>query len=92
MIKDASTSCIRTTLTSKHSHCLIGLLALGACETTGIGGTGGSSESRAQRMAENGDHDEAAGAYMGLAVGAVWHANVIATRCSQWSSSWMRAT
>ncbi len=47
---------------------LIGLLALGACETTGIGGTGGSSESRAQRMADNDDHEGAAGAYMGLAV------------------------
>ena len=50
---------------------LIGLLGLAACETTGVGGTGGSAENRAQRMASNGDHDEAAGAYMGLAVGAV---------------------
>ncbi len=31
---------------------------------------GGSSESRAERMARNGDHNEAAGAYMGLAVNA----------------------
>jgi outer membrane PBP1 activator LpoA protein len=49
---------------------LIGLLTLAACDTTGIGGTGTSGESRAQRMADNGDHDEAAGAYMGLAVNA----------------------
>ena len=32
---------------------------------------GGSSESRAERMARNGDHDEAAGAYMGLAIDAI---------------------
>lgn len=50
---------------------LISLLALASCDTTGVGGTGGSSESRAQRMASNGDHDEAAGAYMGLAVNAI---------------------
>lgn len=31
---------------------------------------GGSIESRAERMARNGDHDDAAGAYMGLAVNA----------------------
>jgi uncharacterized protein len=49
---------------------LVCLLALGACDTTGIGGTSGSSENRAQRMASNGDHAEAAGAYMGLAVNA----------------------
>ena len=49
---------------------LIGLLALAACETTGVSSTGGSGENRAQRMASNGDHDEAAGAYMGLAVNA----------------------
>jgi outer membrane PBP1 activator LpoA protein len=49
---------------------LVGLLALAACETTGGGAVGGSSENRAQRMADNGDHAEAAGAYMGLAVAA----------------------
>ena len=48
----------------------VSLFALSACETTG-GGIGGSSESRAERMARNGDHDDAAGAYMGLAVSAV---------------------
>jgi len=47
----------------------VSLFALSACETTG-GGFGGSSESRAERMARDGDHDDAAGAYMGLAVNA----------------------
>ncbi|MBT8095141.1 MAG: penicillin-binding protein activator [Gammaproteobacteria bacterium] len=46
------------------------LLALAACETPSIGGFGGSAEDRAERMAQNGDHDDAAGAYMGLAVDA----------------------
>jgi len=50
---------------------LLSLLALSACDTSGIGGTGGSGEDRAQRMASNGDHDDAAGAYMGLAVNAI---------------------
>ena len=50
---------------------LLSLLALSACDTTGIGGTGGSVEDRAQRMASNGDHDDAAGAYIGLAVNAI---------------------
>lgn len=50
---------------------LASLFTLSACETTGVGGMGGSSESRAERMARNGDHDDAAGAYMGLAVNAV---------------------
>jgi len=39
---------------------------IGACETTG-GGFGGSAESRAERLAENGEHAEAASAYIGLA-------------------------
>jgi len=46
------------------------LLLLGGCETTGIGGLSGSIEDRAERLARNGDHDEAASAYMGLAVDA----------------------
>ncbi len=50
---------------------LVVLLALGGCDTTGITALGGSAESRAERMARNGDHAEAAGAYMGLAVSAV---------------------
>ena len=48
----------------------LSLVVLGGCETSGIGGIAGSAESRAERLARNGDHDEAAGAYMGLAVGA----------------------
>jgi outer membrane PBP1 activator LpoA protein len=46
------------------------LLLLGGCETTGIGGLSGSAEDRAERLAKNGDHGEAASAYMGLAVDA----------------------
>ncbi len=50
---------------------LLSALALVACDTTGIAGLGGSAQSRAERLASNGDHAEAAGAYMGLAVDAV---------------------
>lgn len=46
-------------------------LLLGACETTSFGGLSGSGEQRAERLAENGRHDDAAGAYIGLAVDAV---------------------
>jgi hypothetical protein len=46
------------------------LLLLGGCETAGVGGLSGSAEARAERLASNGDHGEAAGAYMGLAVDA----------------------
>ena len=49
---------------------LISFLVLSGCETTGGGAFGGSSENRAERMARNGDHAAAAGAYMGLAVDA----------------------
>lgn len=46
-------------------------LSLGACETTGIGGWGGGSgEGRAERLARNGDHEDAAGIYIGLAADA----------------------
>ena len=50
---------------------IIGLFALAACETTGLTGIGCSAESRAERLARNGDHAEAAGTYMGLAVEAI---------------------
>jgi len=50
---------------------LAGALVLGGCDTTGVGSFGGSAESRAERMAENGDHAAAAGEYMELAVDAV---------------------
>ncbi len=50
---------------------LLSLIALSACDTTGMAGLGGSAESRAERLAINGEHAEAAGAYMGLAVDAV---------------------
>ena len=49
---------------------LASLLVLSGCESTG-GAFGGSGESRAERMADNGDHAAAASAYMGLAVDAV---------------------
>ena len=50
---------------------LAGLLVLGACDTTGLSGIGGSAENRAERLARNGEHGDAAGVYMGLAVDAV---------------------
>ena len=44
------------------------MLCLSACETTGIGGWGGGpGEGRAERLARNGQHAEAAGVYIGLA-------------------------
>lgn len=49
---------------------LIGLIALAACDTTGIGGFAGSAENRAERLARNGAHEEAASTYMGLAIDA----------------------
>ena len=49
---------------------LMSLLAIGGCETTG-GGSSGSAEQRAERMAQNGQHNEAANAYFGLATNAV---------------------
>ena len=42
-------------------------MMLGACGTTGFQNLVGSGESRAQRLADNGQHSEAAGAYIGLA-------------------------
>ena len=42
-------------------------LFIAACETTGGGGFGGSAEARAERLAISGDHEEAAGIYIGLA-------------------------
>jgi len=50
---------------------LAGFLVLSGCDTTGVGSFGGSAESRAERMAQSGDHSAAAGEYMGLAVDAV---------------------
>jgi outer membrane PBP1 activator LpoA protein len=49
---------------------LSAFLALSACETTGMGRLTGSGEQRAERMAQNGQHDDAAGAYIGLATNA----------------------
>jgi len=46
---------------------LLMAVLVSACETTGGGGFGGSAESRAERLAENGEHAEAASAYIGLA-------------------------
>ena len=50
---------------------LVATLLLGACETTGFGGLVGSGEQRAERMGAAGQHNEAAGAYIGLAAVAV---------------------
>jgi len=49
----------------------LALALLSGCETSGLSGMAGSVESRAERLAKNGNHGEAAGAYMGLAVVAV---------------------
>ena len=49
----------------------ISLIALSACDTPTVGGVSDSAESRAERLARNGEHHDAAGAYMGLAVNAV---------------------
>lgn len=45
-------------------------LVIAACETTPGGAFGGSAESRAERLAQNGEFQEAASAYIGLAAGA----------------------
>ncbi|MDH5617605.1 MAG: penicillin-binding protein activator [Gammaproteobacteria bacterium] len=50
---------------------LASFLLLSGCETPGGVSLGGSAESRAERMAQSGDHGRAAGAYMGLAVDAI---------------------
>ena len=44
-------------------------LALGGCGSTGIGGFGAPGEGRAERLARNGQHEDAAGIYIGLAAG-----------------------
>jgi outer membrane PBP1 activator LpoA protein len=49
---------------------LICLFTLGGCATTGVSGSGGSAENRAERLAANFQHAEAAREYMGLAVDA----------------------
>ena len=46
---------------------LAALTMLGGCETTGFGGFSGSGEGRADRLAQNGEHAEAASVYIGLA-------------------------
>jgi outer membrane PBP1 activator LpoA protein len=45
-------------------------LVIAACETTGSGSFGGSAESRAERLAQSGEYEEAASAYIGLAAEA----------------------
>ncbi len=63
-------ACERRTLASIAFFLAI-FLVLGGCQTPGGVSLGGSGESRAERMARNGDHADAAGAYMGLAVDAL---------------------
>jgi outer membrane PBP1 activator LpoA protein len=50
---------------------LVFTLLLGACGTTGMGRLSGSGEYRAERLASDGRHDDAAGAYIGLAADEV---------------------
>ena len=45
-------------------------VVIAACETTGSGALGGSAESRAERAVLNGEYQEAAGLYIGLAAEA----------------------
>ena len=49
----------------------VALFALAACETTGMGGFSASGEGRAARLAQNGQHADAARTYYGLAVAAI---------------------
>lgn len=49
----------------------VALLALAACETTGMGGFSASVEGRASRLAQNGQHADAARTYHRLAVAAI---------------------
>ena len=50
---------------------LASLLAFSGCASTGMGGSSSSAEKRVERMAQSGQHDDAAGAYIGLATNAV---------------------
>ena len=50
---------------------LVVTLLLGACGTTGGSFGGAPGEGRAERLANNGNHDDAAGIYIALAVDAV---------------------
>ena len=50
---------------------LVAFLALAGCETTGLGGLTGGGEGRAERLARNGEHAEAASTYIGLASDAI---------------------
>ncbi len=45
-------------------------LLTAACGTTGLGGFSGSGENRAERLAHDGQHDDAASAYIGMAADA----------------------
>jgi len=71
-------------MTNYHSHpagksrslasiviLLLSVLAYGGCQTTGMSGSSTSPEKRAEQLAQNGEHDEAATAYIGLATNAV---------------------
>jgi outer membrane PBP1 activator LpoA protein len=49
---------------------LVLALFISACETTGGGAFGGSAEMRAERLAANGEHEEAAAVYIDLAAKA----------------------
>lgn len=66
---------------------LICALILSACATTDFGGFGGESgEQRARTLAENGRHDDAAGAYIGLAtnVGGIERDRLTLLAVEQW--------
>jgi len=49
---------------------LLSVLAYGGCQTTGMSGSSTSAEKRAGRMAQNGEHDNAAAEYIALATDA----------------------
>jgi len=46
------------------------VLLFSGCETTGVGGLGGTIEGRAERLAANGQHADAASVYIGMASAA----------------------
>ena len=50
---------------------LVVTMILSACGSTGGSFGGAPGEGRAERLADNGNHDDAAGIYIGLAAGTV---------------------
>jgi len=56
---------------ARFAAMLVATLVLAACESTGGGFSGAPGEGRAERLAQNGDHQEAAAVYVDLAAAAI---------------------